>query len=297
MFGRRTINKSRKRNTRPARWTTRLATAARSGLVRCGLVAVLLVLSLWATAAAVGSLERHVDRKILGRLDRPTMSFLEMSGTMRMLALPDLERSVSDLLMQPWTDTRLCRAMANRLRQTGWVDHVRYVRRTADVRFEVSARYREPFAQVQTEDGFFLVDRGCVRLPGVYAFSNGWILIQGVEESVPPVGTVWPGDDVRAGVELASLIALEPFDSQISAVLVGNVKGKQDPTRVQIELATDVHGGRILWGSLPGREVEETTIAQKLAILRANFHRFGRADAGHAVIDVSIFPDRFTTRG
>ena len=54
-------------------------------------------------------------------------------------------------------------------------------------------------------------------------------------------------------------------------------------------------GGRIIWGSAPGAEIEENTVAEKLELLRSNYRRFGRADAGRGVIDVSVHPDRIIT--
>ena len=36
------------------------------------------------------------------------------------------------------------------------------------------------------------------------------------------------------------------------------------------------------------------SVAEKLAILTENYRQTGRADAGHAVIDISLYPDRFT---
>ena len=46
-----------------------------------------------------------------------------------------------------------------------------------------------------------------------------------------------------------------------------------------------------------GFEVEENLAPQKLALLRQNYAQTGRADAGHAVIDISTFPDRFHIPG
>lgn len=44
-------------------------------------------------------------------------------------------------------------------------------------------------------------------------------------------------------------------------------------------------------------ELEENGAGQKLVLLRKNYLDTGRADAGHVVIDVSVFPDRFTIPG
>ena len=106
---------------------------------------------------------------------------------------------------------------------------------------------------------------------------------------------MWNAPDLRGGLAIADLIADEEFADQIRAVRVHNYGGREDARRGHLELATDQVGGRIIWGSAPGEEVEENTAEQKLAILRRNYELFGRADAGRAVIEVSTFPDRFTT--
>ena len=95
---------------------------------------------------------------------------------------------------------------------------------------------------------------------------------------------------------MISLLGAEPYAAQLTAVLVDNFRSPSRAGRCPIELATDRAGGRIRWGSAPGTELAENSVDEKLAILRENFRSTGRADAGHAVIDISLFPDRFTIR-
>ena len=78
---------------------------------------------------------------------------------------------------------------------------------------------------------------------------------------------------------------------------MGKLGGRVDGSASHIDLATDQDDGRIRWGSIPGAEVEENGVDQKLALLRANYRDTGRADAHHPVIDVSTFPDRFAVPG
>jgi hypothetical protein len=121
--------------------------------------------------------------------------------------------------------------------------------------------------------------------------------VQGVGRPPPESGARWQGKDLQAALAVLTALRQEPFGSQITGVLVENFGGRVDPMRSHIELATDRAGGRVRWGSAPGQEIEENSVEQKLAILRANFRDTGRADAHHPVIDVSTFPDRFTIPG
>jgi hypothetical protein len=150
---------------------------------------------------------------------------------------------------------------------------------------------------VQQGNDFYLIDRKGVVLPGLFRFDPAWKLVQGVGSPAPGPGEVWPGEDLRAALKLIYLLRDEPFANQITAILVENFDGRMYPRASHIELATDRAGGRIRWGSAPGRELVENRVEEKLAILRENYRRTGRADAHHPVIDVATFPDRFTIPG
>ena len=250
-----------------------------------------------AVSIATTRLNQHVERDLLSRSGAATVQFVDRPGQLTDLCLSDLSASVADLLTRNWTDKRLCRDLAERLAETGWMARLNYVRRTADGRFEVSADYRLPFAMVQQSDTFLLVDNEGVRLPGTYLYDPAQKLIQGVAGATPQPGGSWEGDDIKAALAIVGAVAGEPFSGQITAVLVDNAGGRRDPRRAAIELATDRAGGRIRWGSAPGFEIEENSVGQKLAILRENYRQTGRVDAHHAIIDISTFPDRFTIPG
>ncbi len=192
----------------------------------------------------------------------------------------------------PWTDDHLCEQIAASLTATGWVDRVLRVQRFADRRIEVHCRYRTPLALVQMGSGFYLVDDHGVRLPGRYVNDPAFMLIQGVSTTPPSAGCLWDAPDLRAAVRLVKLLINEPFATQITAVQVHNFAGRVDPREGHIRLATNQPGSQIVWGSPVGEEIEENTAEQKLAILRANYHRFGRIDADRRLIDISVHPDR-----
>ena len=289
-------SKRRKRKTTKPGWWAALDRRQRRRLVLIGVAPALVLAVLCAGAVAVGRIRLQVERVLVDRFT-PTLTLVDLPPELADLTEQDLYAGVADLLEREWTDDQLCRDMAARLAEAGWVAEVHFVRRTAEARFEASCAYRLPYAMVQQEDEFLLVDEAGVRLPGVYRYDPAWQLVQGVAHPAPAPGTRWDGEDLQAGLAVIRALEPEPFAGQVTAVLVGNFGGRADPRSGHLELATDRAGGRIRWGSAPGQELEENLTGQKLAILRENHRRTGRVDAGHPVIDISTFSDRFTIPG
>jgi hypothetical protein len=287
----------RERKRQTARFRAILSSPLRRRILRGGGVSALIIALALAGNAGMTRVEEHVHSQVTEREHQPVLAFIDLPQQVAELCEVDLRESLADLLTRKWTDDTLCREMAERVGKIGWVARVNFVRRTGDGRFEISARYRLPAAMVQHDGKFMLIDRESFRLPGTYLYTPRWKLIRGVEANAPPAGTHWDGKDIEAALNVIAAIANELFGDQVTTVVVDNVGGRRKPMRSHIELATDLENGRIRWGSAPGFEVEENTVEQKLAILRENFRRTGRADAGHSVIDISTFPDRFTIPG
>jgi len=252
-------------------------------------------------AAGIGvvqsRLEAHVETQLRDRVGQPTIVYEDLPELLETLALPDFANALSDLLSVNWMESDLCQRIAERLATVGWVDKVQFVRRRSDGSFAVRAQYRVPEAIVRSGEDYFLVDSGMIRLPGRYLPSDQWKVIIGVRDAVPEPGISWSCDELSVGLELIRVVGAEPYAGQIRAVDVTNLGGREDSSACHVALVTVRTGGRILWGSAPGFELAENTVRQKLAILRENHRRTGWLDAGNAVIDISIYPNRFTIPG
>jgi len=266
-------------------------------------VARIVFLSIAAVAVATGAsygvarLDAHVDRLVLDETEQATFTFVDLPRSLVSLAGADLEAALKPARQATWTGDALCRDIAGALASVGWVERVDSVRRLAGGRFEIRATFRAPNALVQLEDYFLFVDRVGVRLPGRYAYDPMWPILQGVSADPPSPGKIWAGQDLQAGLAVVAELSDEAFAGQVTGVLVGNFGGRTDPRATHIEVATDRAGGRVRWGSAPGFEIEENLVTHKVAILRQNYQRTGRLDAGYPVIDISTFPDRFTVPG
>lgn len=261
----------------------------------CLAAAIALVLG---GARAIAHFDSHLDQVLLERSPSASVEFVDLPEGLLALAGGDLRGSIADLLERPWTQPDLCRLMAQRLDNIGWIERVDWVQRTSGGRFEVKAQYRMPVALVGVQkDDYVLVDGQGVRLPGLYIYHKRWYVIDGVDTPAPKVGERWGSPDLQAGLAILATLRPEPFRDQISGVNVANFAGRRNSRSTHLELFTDVAGGCIRWGSAPGYEVEENLASQKVALLRQNFTQTGRADAGHPIIDVSTFPDRFHIPG
>lgn len=273
---------------------------------RLRLPAVLIVFVALCAGVALGAaktlshFDERVDRALLVRFPEATIEFPNLPEELAALAMGDLRGTVADVLELPWTRPERCREIAQQLSTVGWIAKVDSVQRMNNGRFEVEAQYRRPVALVGIpgkNEEYVLVDEQGARLPGVYVYHPRWYFIDGLDLLPPKVGERWATPALDAGLAVLGAFRGEPYRHQIAGVDVSNFAGRKDPRATHLELLTDRSGGRIRWGSAPGFEVEENAVSQKLALLRQNYARTGRADAGHPIIDISTFPDRFHIPG
>lgn len=177
-----------------------------------------------------------------------------------------------------------------------WVRQVVSVSRRMDKRdpriglIVLSAKYRQPAAAVQTEQGLRYVDREGFRLPdgqtpqymkwlprgpgmpprqACYIHQGDapdleqihYIEIQGVSTPPPPVGRKWDAKDLVEGLKLVDLVWSDPrIGKQIALVDVRNFDGRINPQESFLRmiakdpLAAGAKTTEILFGQFPGSE-------------------------------------------
>ncbi len=281
--------KKTKRRTRqsPAAWSPRPWEPRRT-LGRLKLVLI--------AAAAVGVgfgwvhgqryLKAYTARGMATGVDASRVELVDAPSWMNPIVYQELCQSVADQVYQdPFDHDGLERAVLV-LSVSPWVERVNRVRRSSDGRLLVEAVYRAPVAVVEGRDGYHLVSRDGVRLPGLYLRGQlaelGLPVVVGVAQAPAQAGQVWPGGDLRAGLDLVHLLNGQPYVKQISCV---DVSGRDAQGRIRLLLRTAQ--GMVRWGLPPGMEqVIEPDAQTKLSRLNEVYRQRGVIDAGGKVVDV-----------
>lgn len=247
-----------------------------------------------ATAGGVWGVRRmEASLRLRPEFQRvPVVAFENVPNALR----EPLRAAIQPLIDAAPFDPALCRKVTETLQADPWIARVRHVRRYADGVLQVSVDCRTPLAMIQQHNDFYLISDDGVRLPGRYSYKPSFVVVQGVAGEAPEPGQSWTDPEVQAALGIIKRLSDTPFFEQITGVIVENYAGRRDKRQSHVQLATSPGGGRIDWGSAPGQEVEENTVEQKVHLLLENYRRWGRVDAGHAKIDISTFPDRFTVR-
>lgn len=279
----------------------RLVTTLRNVFVRGGVALAVLA----GVVVGLRSLERRVVA--MPRYHEPLR--IEWVGLPSWLAAPANQHIVADLtetcgltlddrLLDPLLAQRIGERVA--AADVAWIAALERVEIRPDGVLAVHCKYRSPMAWVRPGAAgrvCYLVGDDGVRLPGAYPSSevvdSTLVVVEGVSGEVPPVGEAWHAADVRAGIRVVQVCAARPFMSQIRRVLVDNHRGRRDPLRPQIELATDRAASRIWWGRAPGEESGcEISAAQKVALLESLYRQSGRIDMNRSYVNVTTWPDR-----
>lgn len=191
--------------------------------------------------------------------------------------------------------TRIARAYA----AAPWVEDVRLVKVTHPNVVTRSLAVRRPVAFIQLGEVYYWVDRMGVNLPLPEQFrrrmpaETGLMFIRGVRGPVPPEGSAWTDRGVRAGAEVAVVLADDARTLGLTAIDVSNIDGRVDRGLSEIVIL-NTKFTRILWGRAPGSDRPgELSTADKLHQLRAA-HSGGYLEAGQTV-DIR-FPHRAIRR-
>jgi hypothetical protein len=175
---------------------------------------------------------------------------------------------------------RLAKARAALL-TTGWFHSIEQVRLADDGGFLVEATFVRPFAVVRHGEFDYLVDDEARLLPmqwtaGHRPATPHYVAIVGT--SAPnrgDFGSVWPGADVAAGIELARLLQPKPWFAEVAAIDLSQYQSERT-----LSLITR-HNGRLMWGRAPtDRSVAEVTPDAKLRTLDYLYATERRIDSG-----------------
>jgi hypothetical protein len=189
--------------------------------------------------------------------------------------------------------------------RTGWFEGDPIVRRTRG-QIHISGTWRVPAAVVRYGDLEYLISWRGNLLPKTYVAgeaykTDGVRVITGVAFGPPAdaqqrltLGARWPGDEVRAALELLALLEEEAYAADVAGIDVsprkaGGVRnGATDRQDLTLSIVTP-DDTRVVWGCSPsvsGVYRGEVSREQKLANLRELYRRFGRIDAGRPMVEV-----------
>jgi len=149
-------------------------------------------------------------------------------------------------------DPKLVEDVGRKFESCAWVRKVTSVERVFPDRLLIKFEYRRAHAAVRRENGYVLVDRDGVRLPGVYLAPppcDRSVQIAGVASQPPEPGKVWQDESLRAAVAMADFIPESPLLERlgIREVDVANFGGRLDPRRSELSLVAST-GCTIAWG-------------------------------------------------
>lgn len=170
-------------------------------------------------------------------------------------------------------DPKLVESVGQTFEACPWIKKVTAVERVFPDKLLVKFEYRKPHAAVRRENGYVLVDRDGVRLPGVYVAPPACertVQIAGVASLPPEPGKVWDDGSLRAAVAMVDFIPDSTLLRRlgIREVDVANFGGRQDPRRSEMSLLTS--GGCVVaWGrSAQASKFGDLSTEEKLENLR-----------------------------
>src|SRR6185503_1608483 len=152
-------------------------------------------------------------------------------------------------------DPKLVERVGRTFEECPWVRKVTAVERVFPDRLLIKFEYRKAHAAIRRENGFVVVDRDGVRLPGVYAAPptcERTVQITGVASLPPEPGKVWDDASLRSAVAMADYIPEHSLLRRlgIREVDVANFGGRQDPRRSELSLVAS-NGCVLAWGRTP----------------------------------------------
>jgi len=281
---RKPLRRSRKTRTRSFDWTR-----ARRVIIPTSAAVLVLALGMGMTVG-VNQLD-HSARRILAR--HPVT--IELNRPVRSDGIEWVPRDEYDALVlqaqrmieqaDPF-DPAVLRAVASTLESSGWFRSIRSVKRTGRSSVRIEADWRSPAAVIRHAGRDRLISWEAMPLPMEFPIgASGAVAIIGAGLSPANPRTLyahpWPGDDVRAALDLLRLLVREPFIDQVAAIDISGL-ARDKP----IVIYTD-HETRVVWGAAPNTfRPGEVSDEIKLKRLRELFERYGRIDAGSELVEI-----------
>ncbi len=184
-------------------------------------------------------------------------------------------------------------AIAESMRTSGWFEGTPVITRRAEGEIHVAGQWRIPAAVVRNGSKDQLVSWSAMPMPVEYpaaefARSRGQTVLVGVA-AAPPTDAAglrdftapWPGEDLRAGLELLALLSKQTWSAQVAAIDVAGFNAVR-------ELAIITRrGGRVVWGGRPDEpRLGDIATAAKIAHLDQFNRSFGSIDAGRTHVEI-----------
>jgi hypothetical protein len=239
--------------------------------------------------------------------------FLNKPEWMNADLIARITEAVSPVSSTSSLDHKVLVDTADMLRAHPWVRSVKQVRRVYGAgpgdTIEVDCEFRTPVALVQDDRVYWMVDGDGVKLPEKFTSDELGKLglglepkrqlrrIIGVDARSPQAGEIWPGEDLRAGLDLVKLMHDKPYLNEIVEVDVMNFAARVDTNAAQLVLRT-FRGSEVRWGQPidATRFYREPTTDEKLRTLERIYAQYDRVDAGSTVgIDVRFDQFRWLT--
>jgi hypothetical protein len=149
-------------------------------------------------------------------------------------------------------DPKLVERVGKTFEECPWVRKVTAVERVFPDRLLIKFEYRKAHAAIRRDNGYVLIDRDGVRLPGVYTAAPSCeraVQITGVASLPPEPGKVWEDASLKAAVAMVDYIPDNSILRRLGIrdVDVSNFGGRQDPRRSEVSLVT-TNGCIVAWG-------------------------------------------------
>ncbi|HEX8876669.1 MAG TPA: hypothetical protein VF777_07980 [Phycisphaerales bacterium] len=236
---------------------------------------------------------RNVAAKQRSREPHPTWLAAQFQEELMTLAYRALGSDPDPLSREPLD------AVGAAMERSGWFDGRPSVERGEASEIVIRGHWRIPAAVVRhkpsqasgetvAEPKDYLVSWDTRPMPVIYpAGRSGLRVIQGVQlgptknEGVIDYRSVWPGEDVEAGVELLRTLVMQPWSSQVSGVDVSDYAANRS---LVIET---IHGTRLIWGGRASKPLAgECSTQVKLGKINELVGYTKRIDGGKAEIEL-----------